>query len=433
MKRTILICVFWLLAMPVAALAESYIYLTNNTNQTLYLNIKQSGSSLNKGEHWRQHATEVGPLATVKVFDVNRDQGIKWGKTYYFDTEVTATDGSRFSLKQRLIGTWNFSEIGHGANDSAYYEDRDLYKLDTTFGGKAAKLAFRAQYARVGGDDFYYVIHPEQTSPSVGNADQFNVLAYNVWALLPGLASKSVSERLSRLAGQVDGYDAIVFSELFDNSSRETFLNAIKHQYPYQTDVVDRWGALEDGGVVIVSRWPIVTERQITYDDCDGDDCIAAKGVMYAAIDKQGVKYHLFGSHTQAWAEPQNQATRADQFRQMKTFIDNQNIPASEAVLIAGDLNVDKAHFPNEHSDMLTRLNAEEAFPTSGYPYTADGRVNAWTDGSPEFLDYVLYSKAHKQPVQKQAAVLAPRSIHSSVFTEYDLSDHFAVEAILKF
>lgn len=431
--KKIMTCAFCLLFLSLTATAESYIYLTNNSNQTLYLNIQQTGSSLTKGTHWRQHATEVGPLATVRFMDVNRDVGIKWGKTYYFNTQVTAQDGSRFNLKQRLTGTWNFSEIAHGANDSVYYEDRNIHQVTTTFEGESAKLAFRAQYARVSGDDFYYVIDPQPSTPTLGNANQFNVLAYNVWALLPGLVSKSVSERLSLIADKVDGYDAIVFSELFDNSRRNTFLNAIKHQYPYQTAVVDRWGSLEDGGVVIVSRWPIETERQFTFDQCNGDDCTAAKGVMYAAINKQGTKYHLFGSHTQAWSAPKNQNTRADQFRQMKAFIDNQNIPYDEAVLIAGDLNVDKAHFAQEYANMLGILNANDVIPSVGYPYTADGSVNAWTSGSPEYLDYVLYSKDHKQPVAQQAKVLAPRSVNSSVFTKYDLSDHFAVEAILNY
>jgi endonuclease/exonuclease/phosphatase (EEP) superfamily protein YafD len=420
-------------ALPHSAIAESYVYLTNNTEQTIYLNIEQSGASLTKGEHWWQHATKVEPLATVKFMEMNRDSGIKWGKDYYFNTQVSMPSGDSFNIKQQLTGTWNFSDLSQAANNSAYYDDRNIHSVNTNVAGLNAKLAFKAQAARVNGDDIYYVIHPDKSTPSIGDSSQLNVLAYNVWALLPGLVSRSVSERLTLLKDKLDGYDAIVLSELFDNSNRETLLNALKTQYPYQTNVVDRWGALEDGGVVIISRWPIESEKQITYQQCDSDDCSAAKGVMYAGINKQGQKYHLFGSHTQAWDKPQNQATRASQFSEMKNFIDAQNITTDEAVIIAGDLNVDRAKFPQEYNAMLSTLNAKEVTRVNSYKYTADGQVNAWTDSKPEVLDYVLYSNAHKQPKTQAAKVIAPRSIDSSVFLKYDLSDHFAIQGIMSF
>lgn len=83
---------------------------------------------------------------------------------------------------------------------------------------------------------------------------------------------------------------------------------------------------------------------------------------------------------------------------------------------------------------MLSTLNASEVAQTAdSYTYTADGNVNAWTDGRPEFLDYVLTSNAHLQPVNGTSKVRVPRSIAASVFTDYDLSDHFAMEASLTF
>lgn len=421
------------LLMAAPGWAESYIYLTNNTQQTLELNIRQTGSSLNKGEHWKQHATQVPPLATVRYMEMNRDTGIKWGKSYEFETQITANDGSVAYLKQKLTGTWNFSRIWHGIEGSHWFDDRGLYSWQKQFAGGAVTIATRAQSARINGDDIYYVIHPEPQVPVLGDKQQFNVLAYNVWALLPGLVSKQVSDRLTLLSQQLEGYDAIVFSELFDNSRRQRFLDSIRSLYPYQTRVVDRSGSTEDGGVLIVSRWPIESESQIVYSDCDGSDCIAAKGAMYARINKDGQIYNLFGTHTQAWPSDKNQATRHRQFIQLKGFIDSKQLPDNEAVIIAGDLNVDKANYQQEYFNMLNTLGAEEVIPDGDYKYTADGRVNAWTDGTPEILDYVLYSSSHKVPVSTKAKVITPRSIHSSVFTKYDLSDHFAVQAKMQF
>mgnify|MGYP003624793180 CR=1 FL=1 len=413
--------------------AESYIYLTNNTNQTLDLTINQRGSALVKGEHWQQHATSVPPLGTVRYLETNRDTGIKWGKDYYFDTTVTAEDGSTTMLQQKLTGTWNFSDIWHGTQQSPWYDDRNIHSVKQSFAGVDSTIAFKAENARANGDDYYYVIHPKEDDVIRGANNNFNVLAYNVWALLPGLVSKSVSERLNLLKDKLNGYDAIVFSELFDNSRRNTFLNALKTEYPYQTQVVDRSGSLEDGGVLIVSRYPIDSESQIAFDDCDAEDCMSAKGVIYAKINKGGNPYHVFGSHTQAWTADKNQATRLSQFQQMRNFIDSRSISSSEPVIIAGDLNVDKINFPQEYNTMLNVLNAEEVPRNGGYAYTYNGYVNNWTDGAPENLDYVLYSTAHLQPTSSESKVLTPRSIHADVFTKYDLSDHFAMVGNLTF
>lgn len=417
-----------------AAWAESYVYLTNNTDKTLSLNISQTGSSLSKGTHWRQHATSVAPFATARYMDMNRDSGIKWGKSYQFDTTVTAPDGSTAVLQQHLTGTWNFSNIKHGMAQTPWYTDRGLYSATQSFDGPNTHIAFRAQYARVSGDDIYYVIQPQQQTPQRGLSNNFKVLAYNVWALLPGIVSKDVSERLNLLKNKLNGYDAIVFSELFDNSRRQTFLNAIKGEYPYQTSVVDKSGAIEDGGVLIVSRWPIETSSHRVFSECDAEDCLSAKGVKYARINKLGNKYHVFGSHTQAWTSAENQATRLSQFQVIRSFVDSKNISASEPVIIAGDLNVDSINFASEYYTMLSVLGAAEA-PRNGvgYPHSYNGNINAWTDGAPENLDYVLYSVNHLQPVSSASQVIIPRSTHADVFTKYDLSDHFAVAGEMTF
>ena len=413
--------------------AESYMYLTNNTDQTLDLTINQRGSALVKGEHWWQHATAVPPYGTVRFLETNRDSGIKWGSDYYFDTTVTSEDGSAAVLQQKLTGTWNFSDIWHGTQQSPWYSDRNIHSVSQDFAGPGSTIAFKAEFARVNGDDYYYVIQPKDEVVTRGLNNNFKVLAYNVWALLPGIVSRSVGERLNLLKNKLNGYDAIVFSELFDNGSRETFLNAIRTEYPYQTSVVDRSGSIEDGGVLIVSRYPIDSESQIVYSACNGEDCISAKGVIYAEINKGGNPYHIFGSHTQAWTKEASQATRVNQFNQMRDFIDSRNISADEPVIIAGDLNVDKEDFPQEYNAMLSILNAEEVPRAGGYAYTADGRVNGWTDSDPEILDYVLYSTAHLNPTESSAKVLIPRSIHADVFTKYDLSDHFPIAGNLTF
>ncbi|SGZ18892.1 sphingomyelin phosphodiesterase [Moritella viscosa] len=419
------------------AWAQSYIYLTNNTLQPLEITVNQSGSPLVKGESWFQHAVSVAPLATVRYLEMNRDKGIKSGKDYYFDTTVTAEDGSNVVLKQKLTGTLTFSNIWHGTKESNWFQDRNIHTVNQEFAGEDTTIAFKSEFARVNGDDYYYVIHPKQASTSRGLNNNLNVLAYNVWALLPellpGVTSVKVKERLRLIKDKIKGYDVVVFSELFDNYNRNIFLNGLKSEYPYQTSVVDKSGSLEDGGVVILSRWPIKKEVQMTFDNCYGTDCLSAKGVMYVQINKGGNSYHIFGSHTQAWTKEKNQMTRTKQFNQMRDFIDNQSISGADPVIIAGDLNVDKTKYPHEYDHMLRTLSAEEPPRDGGYEYTYDGTVNNWTNGEKENLDYVLYSTSHLVPMTSSSKVLVPRSIHPDVFPMFDLSDHFAITGNLTF
>lgn len=431
LKKTLLGCAALLLSSNV--LAETYIYLTNNTDQTLTINVSDRGGDMDEGSHWWQRASSVKPYETVRFLEMNRDTGVTSGETFYFDSTVTAPDGSTVMLQQYLRGTTFFSDIYHGTQNSAWRDDRSRYVDNYTFAGGPVQVAYKAVGARSNGDDIYYVIHPEQDYPSRAASNNFKVLAYNVWALLPGIVSKSVSERLEAMPSEINGYDAIVFSELFDNSRRETFLNAISSEYPHQTSVVDASGDIEDGGVLIVSRWPIETSDHIVFNDCGSEDCLSAKGVKYARINKGGNKFHVFGTHAQAFTGADNQAIRVKQFQQMRSYVDSKNIASAEPVIMAGDFNVDKEDYPQEYADMLNTLSAIEVVNANAYKYTADGAKNGWHDNEAEILDYVLYSSRHLAPSSSAATVIIPRSITDSVFEKYDLSDHFAVRADMTF
>lgn len=427
-KRIVIIYLF-----SVNVIAQSYIYLTNNTNETLLIDVSDRGGSMIEDKHWWQHSQSVKPFETVRFLELNRDTGVTNGSTFYFDSTITAPDGSSLMLQQRLKGTLFFSNMSHGTENSDWHDDRSRYVDSYTFNGGPVEVAYKAVGARSNGDDYYYVIHPEQNYPSVGASNELKVLAYNVWALLPGAVSKSVSERLGELPDEIKGYDVIVFSELFDNSRRETFLNAINGDYPYQTSVVDRSGSIEDGGVLIVSRWPIEASDHIVFNDCGSEDCLSAKGVKYARINKGGNKYHVFGTHAQAFTGDKNVAIRLKQFQQMRNYIDRKNIEIVDPVILAGDFNVDKEDYPMEYMDMLTVLGATEVPNNNPYKYTADGAKNGWHSNAPEILDYVLYSNRHLAPQAATAQVVIPRSIADSVFTKYDLSDHSAIRADISF
>lgn len=414
------------------AMAESYMYLTNNTMETLHINTVQTGhNNIVHGDQWEQLATEVAPLATVKFLRFNRDQGIKWGRDYYFTTHVSGTDHD-IQLRQKLTGTMTFSKMWLSGNDDPWYYDRDIHTIDLS---DTQTLGFKSEYARASGDDIRYVVHDVfQPTEKTQYSNELKVLTYNTWALLPGLEAKNTGNRLDTIAQYMKNYDVVVFQEVFDPILTAQFRSKVSKEYPYLTEIPWKLGKILTGGSFIASRWPIEAQDAVVYDACRADGCLAGKGVNYAKVRKGSHAYHIFGTHTHAYTTADDIRVRFDQLNQMKQIIESKDIPYEEPVILAGDFNVDKLHFPQEHEDFLALFNATEPEATGTYPHSYAGPVNVYADDEyTEYLDYVLYSNDHLMPYDSQNRMMTPRSIASKHWGSWDLSDHFPVEGGFKF
>lgn len=430
-KLRTLVGVFVALLMGASqAIAESYIYLTNNTMEPLTLSTSQSGhTNITHGNEWQQLAFEVAPLGTVKFLRFNRDQGIKWGKYYYFDTLVQGQSSS-VTLRQKLKGTMTFSKMWLTAENDPWYYDRDIHNIPTDFDGKSSTLAFKSSYARASGDDIHYVIDNDWQleTRNENDAGNFKVMTYNIWDLLPGIEAQNTYNRLDTIAEYVSGYDAIVFQEAHDPASTALFRSNLSDEYPYQTDIPFKLGRILNGGVFIASKWPIEISDDIVFSACIKEDCLASKGAVYARINKLGKTYNVFGTHVRAYTTPADIANRFEHLAELKQFMDSKNLPFAEPVIVAGDFNVDKLNFPQEHQDLLNVLNVSEPMATGEYGATYAGPVNTYaSDEYNEYLDYVFYSNDHVNPISSSNAVLTPRSIASEHWKSWDLSDHFPV------
>ena len=397
---------------------------------TLSINTQQYGhNNIAKGNQWDQLATEVKPLETVKFLRFNRDQGIKWGREYTFETTISGTPES-ILLRQKLRGTMTFSKMWLSAQQDPWYYDRDIHKQSLT---DTRDLAFKSQTARASGDDIYYVIH-DQFKPAEKSqySNELNILTYNAWALLPGITAKNTGNRLNTIAEYMKNYDVIVFQEIFDPILTAKFRKEISKEYPYLTEIPWEFGKILTGGSFIASRWPIESQDAIVYDACRADGCLAGKGINYAKIRKGSNAYHVFGTHTHAYATSDDVAVRFSQLNQLKALIDAKNIPYDEPVIMAGDFNVDKLNYPQEHLDFLALLEATEPEAMGEYEFSYAGPVNVYADDQyNEYLDYILYSDNHLAPYSSDNTLLTPRSIDSEHWGSWDLSDHYPVSAKL--
>ncbi|GHI01891.1 sphingomyelin phosphodiesterase [Streptomyces cellostaticus] len=289
-------------------------------------------------------------------------------------------------------------------------------------------------------------------------APALKVLTYNVFLMSKNLYPNwGQDHRAAQIpkAAFFRGNDVVVLEEAFDNSSSDALKSAAAAEYPYQTPVVGRsrsgWDATggaysaatpEDGGVTVLSKWPVLHKEQYVYKDACGADWWSDKGFAYVVLDVNGTKVHVVGTHTQS-TDPgcgagEAAAMRSRQFKAIDAFLDSKNIPADEEVLIAGDLNVDSRS--GEYASMLADADLVGADARTGHPYSFDTQENSiahdrYPNDPREDLDYVLARAGHARPAGWRNEVVQERSEPWTVtswgtsYTYTNLSDHYPLRA----
>ena len=310
--------------------------------------------------------------------------------------------------------------------------------------------------------------------PPAESDEVLSVLAYNVYLLpthvrtVPFMGERfalAQEERAARIAPFLAPYDVVILSEAYDDGSRALLLNGLKAQgFRHTTRILgsacraadrcekgtlydqplaegaaprggegDSWFG-EDGGVLIASKHPIGTASEWVYADCVERDCNAAKGFVYARIDKGAARYHVIGTHAQfGWGGAQRTAKQA-QLRAIQRFIEGPSgIPRAEPVIIGGDFNVLRHEFDSLLRDDTLGALAPEF---RGHPYTRETRSD-WAQRGNGYVDYVLAKKGWQAPRYSSNCPMVFRSrydfedqtLFSTVRGEdyCDLSDHWAV------
>ncbi|SFT30073.1 sphingomyelin phosphodiesterase [Streptomyces sp. ok210] len=293
-------------------------------------------------------------------------------------------------------------------------------------------------------------------APQAAAADtpSLRFLTYNTFLmsknLYPNWGQDHRATEIAR-ASFFQGNDVVVLQEAFDNSASDALAQNASAQYPYRTPVVGRsksgWDATggaysavtpEDGGVTVLSKWPIVRKEQFIYKDACGSDWWSNKGFVYAELNVNGTKVHVVGTHAQSTdsgcATGEAAQMRSRQFKQIDAFLDAKNIPASEQVIVAGDMNVDSRS--PEYASMLADAGLAGADARTGHPYSFDTQDNSialyrYPDDPREDLDYVLHRAGHAKPsgwtnkVVKEQSEPWTVSSWGTDYTYTNLSDHY--------
>lgn len=398
---------------------DTHIVFTNSTLDTLQVSLSGDATAV-------QQVQEIGPLATATLAKLTRNSGADSS----LNIQLSSAD-YQLNLTQNTAGT----DLTFGANTSdiniAPQSNANIQRHQTELAGDTNTLAFNATDLAKGGQ-LTYVLQEEDKKPAMGEANQFNVLSYNIWATTI-FGSKKVGTRLDEMPAIMAGYDALVLTEVFDDIATASLLKKLRVEYPYQSSEIFKAGKIMKSGTRILSRWPFVLEDNFKYNPCEGIQCAATRGVIHARINKQGNPYHVFATHTQSSDDDVNRNARLAQLDEMGEYIRGLNIPADEAVIMAGDFNVNKIGLPEDRDIMEATLGATE--PTNkGHNLSYDADTNTWAEQPyHEYLDYTLTANDNLQPTAAYQEIFAPRTTIDALWGEWDISDHYAARGVFTF
>ncbi|KAJ1925465.1 hypothetical protein IWQ60_004546 [Tieghemiomyces parasiticus] len=193
------------------------------------------------------------------------------------------------------------------------------------------------------------------------DARPLRILSINLFVRPPGIRTHASDFKDERIQYAIDHvlpeYDIVSFQELFAFASprRARLIRAAQAQgfhYVYGSPEQTLFNLSIDGGLLTVSRLPIVATDHIRFPRGKYSDWLAAKGAIYTKIAvREGFHLHLFTTHTQASYEPVaslDDATariRRQQFERLHRFVvkvmRDEKRGSDEPVVVQGDLNVD--------------------------------------------------------------------------------------------
>ena len=207
---------------------------------------------------------------------------------------------------------------------------------------------------------------------------EMKILTYNI-SIRPDLPLSSSTEyQEDRLEMFVDhvlpNYDIVCLQEMFHvplTSRRRILIDEAKSIgffWHHHSSKNSYFSPTIDGGLLILSKLPIVKTDFLNFDSAAFADWYATKGVLYCLVQcgpTQGHFMHVFCTHLQATYTDEtkqvSEKVRAEQISQLTVFIDKcvgtSNKGPGWPIVVCGDVNVQCRTSAQDGSDSLEYQN----------------------------------------------------------------------------
>lgn len=244
--------------------------------------------------------------------------------------------------------------------------------------------------------------------------------------------AKAIAEQLRNA-----DYDVIVFQEAFLKKARKVIWEELKNAYPNQIGPGDKGFIKTSNGLWILSKFEFLKTDNIEFKDCKVGDCMAKKGAYIIEIKKDGQLFQIVGTHLQAEEGEKCQKVRELQYQQIKTEFLDQNYQEGVPQLVIGDLNTDITD-EKSYAKMLSSFGTEDGLVNSGTLCPAStwgAHENDMFKNKkyrvPQLLDYILIRSNGMMIKSVERNLKIIRQLWKK--EKHDLSDHYAIEAIINF
>ena len=294
--------------------------------------------------------------------------------------------------------------------------------------------------------------------------DHLRFLQYNVkWS--PNIThigkNDFANERAKILAEQLSEYDVICLNEAYSyvGSPVVPFIKTMKSKgfkYVKRLPPASIMSfELVDGGVLVLSKYPILQHDTLTYELNVGNDMVVAKGMLYVRVQTgPGTHVHVFATHLQRTYKNSYLDCRTVRFSQLYAFNSFKSRKAldGQPIVLIGDLNVnalapesvDKKS-TSEYNRLIRTLNMEsytlndtvfQSYGSHQVTYGGDDtRLTSKEDiNSKQSLDFVFtYSRDDGNYVidGSDSKIIEFNVDGNKNFTH--LSDHYGISCVLQF
>jgi endonuclease/exonuclease/phosphatase family metal-dependent hydrolase len=226
--------------------------------------------------------------------------------------------------------------------------------------------------------------------------------------------------------------DVVGLCEVFADGERELIARRLRDLYPHTLEGPDEADLESDGGLVVLSRHPILASSAVIYRDCAGADCLANKGVIHLRVQPPAspTACDVFFSHTQNIEEKGGREALYRQISALDQMIAARADP-DVPTFVMGDLNIPGE--TRDYDEFIARLHQPvdvwkaQVSSDPGLTFVSDNNFYAKAGDNPRQnlgLDYILLRAGRRfVPLLGEMKVLRLR--RGARF----ISDHFGLFA----
>lgn len=305
-------------------------------------------------------------------------------------------------------------------------------------------------------------------------SQEVRILTLNMFLRPPPVktnASDFKDARADYLVSHVlENYDIVCLQEvfsLFNNRKDRIIQGALDrglHHFAYSPPPPFLAKEIDDGGLLILSRFPIVETDFFGFGNGTVPDLLTYKGVMYCKILINSEPVHVFTTHTQATydlEDPIYRHIRKEQILVMRSMISNKLKTTHEFGIFLGDFNVmsslknsnleKELYGDSEYADLVKELSCNGTHELKDVMYEAYGhhpptygRVDQ--EGKPletvlthpvcndceECLDYIFTFNAKHSWLNADLSQSKVQPFETKNLPFTQISDHAGLETVLK-